>query len=214
VRGPRRKQLLTGVAVAAVAIGGFVLVRSGALGAGAHSDSPVVTVGDRTDDELTPIDITLDVTAPGGRTPTVQVTGLPKGLSAKGARITGTISPDAATGTPVWTDLASVAHHVTVVVTDSAGRQTSQTFAWTVRDTHLVMADYVDKYGCGNTCGEDGPQLGALNHDFKAACDGPDQNLVWRQSIAPGEVIRWDQPVTIWYGKAPGAPCVQIEHGW
>ncbi len=175
---------------------------------------PTVSLTDRSNDELVAVSFAVGVNDPDGDTVAVTVAGLPPGVAAAGASVSGTISQAASsTTTDRRNGLGTSTFTVTVTAVDSKGARTSGQFLWTVRDTHRLMPDYIGQFGCGGCGGL--PDVAAITvPGFYCAYDpSGDGDHIYRQSIAPGSVIRWGQSATYWYGKNDLA-CQRVAKGW
>ncbi|MDO8363796.1 MAG: protein kinase [Actinomycetota bacterium] len=178
----------------------------------ARNRAPTLTVTNQSSDELSSPSLALAGTDADGDALTYTVTGLPPGLSAAGAQISGTIPSSALSITGNKSSIQSQAYTVSVKASDGTASVT-KTFTWTVRDTHTTMPNWV--------AGERPYQVTALisleGGNFRSACDpsSSDQEI-WRQSIAPGSVVRWGVTAKIWYGFNPDFPtaCEEVAHGW
>jgi hypothetical protein len=169
---------------------------------------------DRSNDELVAVSFAVGVNDPDGDTVSVTVAGLPPGVAAAGASVSGTISQAASsTTTDRRKGLGTSTFTVTVTAVDSKGARTSGQFLWTVRDTHRLMPDYIGQLGCGGCGGL--PDVAAITvPGFFCAYDpSGDGDHIYRQSIAAGSVIRWGQSATYWYGKNDST-CQRVAKGW
>lgn len=180
--------------------------------------APTVTVTNQTSDELAPVRYTIAATDPDGHPLDIRVSGLPPGLSANGATISGTVSHNASAATTTRASIRSTPRTVTVTVDDGHDGRVSRSFTWTVRDTHVVMQSYIDQYGCAR-----GPRCDSTNTIDVAAISqyshtcayvpGASGDLIHRQSVRPGTVIRWGAPVTYWYARDDTA-CATVAKGY
>jgi hypothetical protein len=173
-----------------------------------------LSVASRTNNELDSVGATFVANDPDGDPVTLAVSGLPSGLSASGGNVSGRIAHNAATVTTLKTSIQSRGFTVVVTATDSHGSRTTRSLTWTVRDTHRTMPNYIGQYGCRGCGGL--PDIADISHpDPRCAADpAGDQNLIWRQGVAPGAVILWGQPITYWYGPAPSGGCENVAKGW
>jgi len=154
-------------------------------------------LSNRTSDEESTQDLTVAASDSDGDRLVYTINGLPPGLSANGARITGKIPHSALAITTDYTAIQSHSYTVSVKVSD--GTTTTQgSFSWTVKDTHTVLPNFV-AYATP-TCGRGVTCLIVLqgNH-FRTACE-VNGDLIWSQSLAPGTTIRWGATVAVWYG--------------
>lgn len=175
---------------------------------------PTVSLSDRSNDELVAVSFAVGVNDPDGDAVSVTVAGLPPGVAAAGASVNGTISQAASsTTTDRRNGLGTSSFTVTVTAIDSKGARTSGQFLWTVRDTHRLMPDYIGQYGCAGCGGL--PDVAAVTvPGFYCAYDPSGSgDRIFRQSIAPGAVIRWGQAATYWYGKNDPT-CQRVAKGW
>ncbi len=176
--------------------------------------APTVTVSNRTNSETERVGFTVAASDPDGDALAVTVSGLPAGLSADGAAISGTIRHDAATATTNRRSIAAANRTVTVTVDDRRGGRVSRSFTWTVRDTHRLMPNYIDKYGCAGCQGL--PDVAHIS-DQRFSCaqvPGADGDLIYRQSVAPDTVIRWGQTIYYWYADDDPSVCQTVAKGW
>jgi hypothetical protein len=173
-------------------------------------------ISNRSSDEQAAVSVTLSGSDPDHNALTYSATGLPAGLRVSGARITGTVSYAAA---DVTTDrrvaIKSKAFTVTVTVKDGKGGTAKRTFTFTIRDTHRLMPNYIGDYGAG-TQGK--PNLAAIsvpNNDCSTTTSGTaDGQLIWRQGVAPGTVIRYGQTINYWYGNDQNNCPNHLAQGW
>ncbi|HEX4017823.1 MAG TPA: protein kinase [Frankiaceae bacterium] len=176
--------------------------------------APSVFASSQTSNETTPLVVNFTASDPdAGDHATISVSGLPAGLSANGGQVTGAISYTAANGTSNRTNIASSNFPVTVTATDTHGKSTSRVITWTVRDTARTMPNYIGQFGCGGCGGL--PDVNAISTPvFDCAYDPNGTNqLIWRQSVAPGSVITWGQNIEYWYGKNDTS-CPHVAQGW
>ncbi|MGY1773218.1 protein kinase domain-containing protein [Blastococcus sp. SYSU D00813] len=165
--------------------------------------APVVSASDVTSNELQSPGVTFGGSDPDGGAVTVAVSGLPPGLAHANGRITGTVSASAAAVTTTRGAIQARGFPVTVTVTDAAGASTSRTVTWTVRDTHTTMPNYVNTYGCGRGCGENGnPDVADISAPGFFCTVGSPPDTIAAQSVGPGTVIAWGQSVTYTYRQA------------
>jgi hypothetical protein len=182
-------------------------------GSARTNNPPTLDLAARTNDELQSVDVAL-AADPDGDTVSLTVLGLPSGLTVGGAKVTGTIPHDAATTTSDRrTGIMPQTYTVTVTATDSYGASTTGSFTWTVRDTHRLMPNYIDQYGCGGCGGL--PDVAAVSTPIFdcAYSPGSDGNHIFRQSVAPGSVIAWGRSISYWYGD-PRPTCTTVPKGW
>jgi hypothetical protein len=177
------------------------------------------------------VSLPLTVADADGDQVQLTVEGLPAGLSVQGATITGTISPRAVARTTSSTAIASDTFVVTVRASDGRSTTTAQ-LRWTVRDTHLPMPELVGFYGCGD-CGagpdEPFPRISAMfSPRYSSAYDparpgAAPADTIWHQEVAPGQAVRWGQPMTVHFwdpgrctGELRGLPSCQggLARGW
>ncbi|WP_409330410.1 protein kinase domain-containing protein [Trujillonella humicola] len=164
---------------------------------------PVVSASDVTSNELQAPAVTFGGSDPDGGAVTISVTGLPAGLAHANGRITGTVSASAAAGTTSRSAIQARSFPVTVTATDAGGLSTSRTVTWTVRDTHTTMPNYVNTFGCGRGCGENGnPDVAEISAPGFLCTVGSPVDTIAAQSVGPGAVVAWGQPVTYTYRQS------------
>ena len=173
--------------------------------------APVLSVADQTSDEQSNPFLTLAGTDADGDALSYTVTGLPPGLSASGAQISGAISYNALSLTTNKSSIQSQRYTVTVKVSDGKSSSTT-TFGWTIRDTYTTLPNFV---AGERPCGSDIRCLITLDGPWRKACGGATEDL-WRQSVAPGSVVRWGVSVKIWFGLGAQDPtgCEDVAQGW
>jgi hypothetical protein len=134
-------------------------------------------------------------------------------LTANNGRVTGAVSYFAANVTTNRTSIGQANFSVTVTATDTHGKSTSRGITWTVRDTARTMPNYIGQFGCGGCGGL--PDVNAISTPvFDCAYDpNGDDQLIWRQSVAPNTVILWGQSIEYWYGKND-TTCPHVAQGW
>ncbi|MCU1589797.1 MAG: pknB 3 [Frankiales bacterium] len=188
--------------------------------AAANTAPTLAPISNRTQDELTAVSITLAGSDREGGTLTYGASGLPTGVRLSGNHITGTVSSAAASVTTTRKDIKSRTFAVTATVRDSKGATGKRTFSITVHDTHTTMRNYIGKYGCNGDsgCSESVPNVAALTTpSFSCYADGNKtqaEGSIWRQSIAPGTVIRWGAAAKYWYYQSSGSNCENVPRGW
>ncbi len=179
----------------------------------APNNAPTLALSPRTSDEQQGVNVALAAADPDGDPVTLTVSGLPPGLTVNGTTVAGTIRHDAANVTTNWRQsILSASFEVMVIATDGRGGSTTSSFTWTVRDTHLLMPNYIDRYGNGS----DGlPNVAALSAQLFSCAFDPagDDSRVFRQSVAPGTIIAWGQSITYWYGRNDPS-CQTVAKGW
>lgn len=165
------------------------------------NQAPVLApVGNVGTDELAPVTVSLVASDPDGDSVVLGLQGaLPAGLSFDGRRITGSVKVGAVSLTQTRTSLKPKPFVVTATVRDSRGRAgTSRRFTITVRDTHIVMPNYVGHYGCRGApyaCGDPSwlpgfNQLAAPDFLCEENDSKPSGSVAW-QSVAAGRTFRW-----------------------
>jgi hypothetical protein len=173
--------------------------------------APVITVRNVSSDEETGVSYTVGISDPDGGNVGVSMSGLPPGLSRSGAKVSGRVRQSAVSLTTSRGAIRSRGFTVRVTARDSQGGTTSRSFTWTVRDTHRTMPNFIGTDGNPNPYAITNPGGGK---GFYCAYDpNGDGNHIWRQSVAPGQVIRWGQTVYYWYGRNDTS-CDHRPKGW
>jgi hypothetical protein len=178
----------------------------------ATNHPPAISAANQSNSEMDNVSRTFSATDPDGDHVTITVSGLPKGLSASGGTVSGRIAADAVAVTGNWRSIASRSFPVTIRAQDARGATSSATISWTVRDTYTVMPNYIDDYGSAHGSV---PDVNDLSRKIFACAYDPQgtDELIYRQSVAPGTLIPWGMSIEFWYGKNDTS-CDHVQKGW
>jgi hypothetical protein len=172
------------------------------------NSAPTINAADVTSDEQVGTGATFSASDADGDAVTLSVSGLPPGLSAAAGRVSGTIPYSAANVTADRRQgIRSQAFAVTITATDPSGGRATRTIQWNVRDTHRLMIDYVNTYGCGNSCPNGNPEgsfpnVAAISTPGFFCTVGSPVDTIAAQSVGSGQVIAWGQTINYTYRRA------------
>ncbi len=176
----------------------------------APNRAPTLSLQNQTTNEKSSVSVSVAGSDQDGDRLTYTVSGLPSGLQASGATITGSVPSSALSLTTHKDSIKSETYTVTVKVSDGTS-STTETFTWTVRDTYTTMPNWVNPGGAYKNASI------WFSVTYGRLCDelsGPDPDVIYRQSKAPGAVVQWGDTARLWYGFLAGESCENVSPGW